>query len=189
MVGARIRAARRMRGWTQLALAQDAGVSRKFLVDLEAGHAGASLGLTLAVLNSLGMDLFATFPRQVGRDFGQDFESVLSCGDYDFALRLLGEYAHEAASQGLPVMMTRAPRIKDQEYRTTLAAITRWAAAKSGAKAPRWARESGPSPQPVFPAEKLHPVGAAMKNLIRRETPAELANMNVWIRERDLSVA
>ncbi len=43
------------------------------------------------------------------------------------------------------------------------------------------------SSQPVFLAEKLHPVSDRMKDLIRRETPTEIAAMNVWIRERDLA--
>ncbi|EMQ97831.1 hypothetical protein [Paeniglutamicibacter gangotriensis] len=39
---------------------------------------------------------------------------------------------------------------------------------------------------PLFLAEKLHPVGDRMKELIRRETSPEMAKLNVWIRDRDL---
>ncbi|MGP5163753.1 helix-turn-helix domain-containing protein [Arthrobacter rhombi] len=186
MVGERIRSARKRRGWTQLELAREAGVSRKFLGDLEAGHPGASLGLTLIVLNKLDLNVTAG-PHE--RDFRIDFESTLSRGDYDFALRLLGEYAQRVVEEGPSMMITRAPRIKDQAYRAALAAITRWAATKVGSCSPRWAKDSKPASSPMFPSEKLHPMSKAMKDLIRRETPRELASMNVWMRERDLTRA
>ena len=48
--GAIIRARRQDRGLSQQSLAEGAGVSRKFLIDLEAGHDRAELGKTLAVL-------------------------------------------------------------------------------------------------------------------------------------------
>lgn len=61
-VGAIIRARRRDRGLSQQSLAETAGVSRKFLMDLEAGHERAELGKTLAIFAALGLSLEATDP-------------------------------------------------------------------------------------------------------------------------------
>ncbi len=55
--GALIRHQRLNQGWTQQALAGTAGVSRKFLIDLESGHDRAELGKTMAVLAALGLSL------------------------------------------------------------------------------------------------------------------------------------
>lgn len=52
--GALIRAQRMEQGWTQQALANAAGVSRKFLIDFESGHDRAELGKNMAALAALG---------------------------------------------------------------------------------------------------------------------------------------
>ncbi|WIY84052.1 helix-turn-helix transcriptional regulator [Propionimicrobium sp. PCR01-08-3] len=50
-----VREARTRQGWTQAELAQEAGVGRRFVVDLEKGHARAELEKTLDVLRVLGL--------------------------------------------------------------------------------------------------------------------------------------
>ena len=60
--GALVRAQRMNHGLTQQGLAVMAGVSRKFLIDLEGGHERAELGKTLAVLTALGLSLTTTTP-------------------------------------------------------------------------------------------------------------------------------
>jgi y4mF family transcriptional regulator len=67
--GAIIRARRTAKGLSQQTLADRAGVSRKFLIDLEAGHDRAELGKTLAVTAALGLTLAATDPIPRGSDF------------------------------------------------------------------------------------------------------------------------
>ena len=60
-LGLAVRQARLDQGMTQAQLAEAAGVSRRWLSDLEAGKASAAVGLvlrTLAVLN-IGLDTFA----------------------------------------------------------------------------------------------------------------------------------
>jgi HTH-type transcriptional regulator/antitoxin HipB len=61
-LGAAIRAARKERGWSQVELAEQASVSRRWLITLEQGKAGAELGLVLQVLDALGLQL-ALAPR------------------------------------------------------------------------------------------------------------------------------
>jgi len=58
-IGALIRAHRRALGLDQRTLAARAGVSRLWISEVERGKPGASLGLVLRVLASLGVTLFA----------------------------------------------------------------------------------------------------------------------------------
>lgn len=56
-LGAAVRETRHARGLTQAELARLAGVGRRFIVDLESGHARAELGKTLQVMRTLGLSL------------------------------------------------------------------------------------------------------------------------------------
>lgn len=185
-LGQGIRRARKARQLTQKALADAVGVSRKYVIDLEAGHEGAALGLALRVLNFLGMSLVTDGLPRSGRDFGRSLESTLARGDYSFALRLLGDYAQESINLGRPAL-SREPQIDDVGYKTTIGAITRWVASQTNSPVPEWAAALEAAVQPFFPAERIHPVGDLMKDLIRQDTPVELAALNVWMRERDLA--
>jgi y4mF family transcriptional regulator len=208
-IGHRIRSTRQRRGLTQQALAEQCGVSRKFIGELEAGKDTASFGLALKVINHLGVDLCAEdstsdiltdattdataeephheeYPHRPDMGFASQVEQTFRALDYSFALRLLGEYASASLIAGR-AELTSAPNIGDDDYLTALAGISRWVARKTATDTPGWASRIQASGHPIFPAEKLHPVPDRMKDLIRRETPAELAGLNVWIRERDLA--
>lgn len=54
-----VRAARKRAGLSQIDLAARAGVGRRFVVDLEAGHPRAELGKVLAVLDAVGVHAMA----------------------------------------------------------------------------------------------------------------------------------
>lgn len=55
-LGAALRSRRRGRGWTQAELAEAAGVSRRFVGELEGGErTGAELGRVLAVIRALDL--------------------------------------------------------------------------------------------------------------------------------------
>lgn len=56
-LGALIRDRRMKMGLDQLSLAQRVGASRKWLVDVERGKPGASIGLVLRTLQALGVSL------------------------------------------------------------------------------------------------------------------------------------
>ena len=56
-VGVALRCAREALGLTQAETAAAAGVSRKWLSEVEAGKATASLGLVLGVLDALGYEV------------------------------------------------------------------------------------------------------------------------------------
>jgi HTH-type transcriptional regulator/antitoxin HipB len=52
-----IKQARTDRGWTQAQLAEQAGVSRDWVIGLEAGKASVELGLVLRTMKALGLPL------------------------------------------------------------------------------------------------------------------------------------
>ncbi|MFF1830422.1 helix-turn-helix domain-containing protein [Paenarthrobacter sp. NPDC058040] len=183
-IGIAIRERRKAQGYTQQALADSIGTSRKFIVELESGKEGASFGLALKAMRTLGFEINSN--NTASREFAGDFARTLREGDYHYAIRLLGEYTSSSLAAGRALMPT-GPSVNDDAYRAALGAVTLWVSAKTGTPAPKWAKNTKASSQPVFLAEKLHPVSERMKDLIRRETPTEIAAMNVWIRERDLA--
>jgi y4mF family transcriptional regulator len=65
-LGLAVRQARQDRGQTQAELAVAAGVSRRWLSDLEGGKATAEFGLILRILHTLdlGLDAFPVGPAQ-----------------------------------------------------------------------------------------------------------------------------
>ena len=58
-LGARIRQARKALRLTQTELAEIAGTGQRFISELERGKTSARLGLTMHVLQLLGVDLLA----------------------------------------------------------------------------------------------------------------------------------
>jgi HTH-type transcriptional regulator/antitoxin HipB len=72
---------------SQQDLAVTAGVSRRWLIDLEAGKPGAELGLVLSVLNTLGIPLRADTLDAATPRGGRGSANV----DLDEHLRYLGE--------------------------------------------------------------------------------------------------
>lgn len=58
-VGKAVRDGRSEKGWTQGELAEKAGVGRRFVVELEAGHMRAELGKVLNVLEALDVHAVA----------------------------------------------------------------------------------------------------------------------------------
>lgn len=76
-LGAAIRQARGTRGWTQAQLAERAGVSRAFVLDLERGaRARAELFRVLAVVRALGKAV-ALVDDRPPRSFEQELDEVL----------------------------------------------------------------------------------------------------------------
>ncbi|MFV2021652.1 helix-turn-helix domain-containing protein [Micromonospora sp. LOL_023] len=61
-LGLFVRQSRQDKGWTQAHLAQQAGVSRRWLSDLEAGKTSAEVGLALRTLSALGATVNVSFP-------------------------------------------------------------------------------------------------------------------------------
>lgn len=182
----KIRTQRGVLGLTQAALASSVGVSRKFIVDLESGKEMVALGLVLKVLETLGFEEPGRrIIRNRGAEIAREFQQTLNAQDYEYALRLVSEYSAESIDQGRP-LLDKSPALEDAQYQVALAALTRWIANKTQTPIPRWAADITRPAEPVFLLEKLYPVGEKMKEVIRAETPRELQELNVWIRERSL---
>lgn len=83
-----VRTGRRRRRMSQQDLATAAGVSRRWLIDLEAGKPRAELALVLSVMNALGTPLTADAPdTPTTADAGAPAEAV----NLDDHLRRLAE--------------------------------------------------------------------------------------------------
>ncbi|WP_426977364.1 helix-turn-helix domain-containing protein [Pseudarthrobacter sp. O4] len=191
--GAIIRARRQERGLSQQLLAEATGVSRKFIVDLEAGHERAELGKTMAVLHTLGLSLTATEPIPRGsdydparRDYAETFTQLIDSRDFEFAIKMLADYATASLKAGRPLLQ-RSPRLKEPHWSAALAGITNYTAHRLGQPAPPWTRRIRPLNEAWMPAESYRSVREPMKKLAMSETPPELAAMNVFIRERSLA--
>ena len=193
--GALIRHQRMKAGMTQQALAGAAGVSRKFLIALETGHERAELGKTLAVLTALGLSLVPTSAIPRGsehdperRDYAATFSDLLAKKDFEFAIKMLADYASASLKAGRP-LLNRSPRLKDPHWAAALAGITNYIANQLDQTPPPWTRRIQPLREAWMPAESYRTVRDPMKQLARSETPRELADMNVLIRERSLVTA
>ena len=130
VAGAIIRARRIAPGLSQQTLAEMAGVSRKFLIDLEAGHDRAELGKTLAVMAALGLTLAATDPIPRGsdfdparRDYAITFTRLIAERDFEFATKMLADYATASLNAGRPLLQ-RSPRLKDPHWSAAPASPT-----------------------------------------------------------------
>ena len=67
-LGAVIRQRRKAVGWDQAALAQEVGVSRQWIIEIEKGKPRAELQLVLRTLNVLGLQLFTSTPAALPAD-------------------------------------------------------------------------------------------------------------------------
>ena len=193
--GALIRRQRMNQGLTQQALADAAGVSRKFLIDLESGHERAELGKTMAVLAALGLSLATATPIPRGsdhdperRDYAATFAHLLATNDFEFAIKMLADYASASIKAGRPLLQ-RSPQLKDPQWSAALAGITNYTAHRLNQTAPDWTRRIKPLKEAWMPAESYRNIREPMKQLTQSETPHELAVMNVFIRERSLGTA
>ncbi|MCS3493567.1 y4mF family transcriptional regulator [Arthrobacter sp. JUb119] len=185
----KIRTQRGFLGLTQAALANSVGVSRKFIVDLEAGKETVALGLVLRVLKRLGFEEPGLrIINDRGAEIAEDFRQTLEAKNFEFALRLISEYSTESLEAGRP-LLAQSPELEDSQYQVALAAITKWIAGQTNTPVPQWTSDIVRPTEPVFLSEKLYPVGEKMKELIRAETPPALQELNVWIRQRSLGTA
>lgn len=191
--GALIRAQRMNQGLTQQTLADAAGVSRKFLIDLEGGHERAELGKTLEVLAALGLSLTTATPIPRGidhdpqrRDYAATFTQLLAKNDFEFAIKMLADYASASLKAGRPLLQCN-PQLKDLRWSAALAGITNYTAHRLNQPAPAWTQCIEPLDDAWLPAESYRSISEPMKQLTRSQTPRELAALNVFIRERSLA--
>lgn len=193
VAGALIRHQRLNQGLTQQALADAADVSRKFLIALESGHERAELGKTMAVLAALGLSLTTTTSLPHGRehdperrDYAATFAGLLARKDFEFAIKMLADYTSASLKAGRPLLQ-RSPKLQDPQWSAALAGITNYTAHRLNQTTPSWTRRISPLQKAWMPAESYRNIREPMKQLIRSETPHELAAMNVFIRERSLA--
>lgn len=79
-LGSLVRDARKHQQMTQADLASRAGVSRKWLIGLEAGKRTSELSLVIRTLNALSIDLNAK-PRDKRGSAGVDIDEIVDTGN------------------------------------------------------------------------------------------------------------
>ncbi|WP_442542517.1 hypothetical protein ACSBOX_11235 [Arthrobacter sp. KN11-1C] len=122
------------------------------------------------------------------RDYAETFAQLIGSRDFEFAIKMLADYATASLKAGRPPLQ-RSPRLKDPYWSAALAGITNYTAHWLGQPAPSWTRRIKPLNEAWMPAESYRAVKEPMKQLTISETPAELAALNVFIRERSLATA
>src|SRR6266545_2521134 len=188
-LGAAVRAARRARGWTQAELAARARVGRQWLVSLERGHERAELGLVLAVLRELGLELGATAGAagiddarrtwMTAADTARAIRDELARKDEDFALRILArcvaDFRALIAPPDLDAFLARPPSTGDIRWDTLLATTVSRECRLRQIPAPDWT-EVPALPSWWFPIPDALLVARTMQR-----TPIELSIHGIWL--------
>ncbi|MEA5456815.1 helix-turn-helix domain-containing protein [Sinomonas sp. JGH33] len=183
-LGTAIRSARLARGLSQADLAERAGVSRKLILDLEAGKEGAALGTALAVASVLGLSWMSPddSPQTVLEEGAEGIRRELARGDTDMALRLALDATRRLRSMA-PKTLKKPRSTGDAHWDALLAAGARIAVRGTGAK-PRWGKRL---PTAWFPAADTRVLGDAYRRLTVRRTPKELADFNIFLNDKSLA--
>ena len=119
----------------------------------------------------------------------QQIQERLSAGDKDFARRLITQFAdtikRAATNAAAGSMLEKDPdRLSDASLDAFFRTVVLWATTQYGIDAPVWSDvQALRDPAFFLPDEFLDD---SFRDLIRRETPAEFASRNLWIRDRDL---
>jgi hypothetical protein len=124
----------------------------------------------------------------VRQDNAQTFTRLIRDQDFEFAIKMLANYATASLKAGRPLLQGR-PRLDESRWSTALAEMTNYTAPRLDQPSPSWTRRIKPLTEPWLPAESYRTVREPIKKLTIAETPAELAETSVFIRERSLATA
>ncbi|MDJ0314008.1 hypothetical protein [Arthrobacter sp. H35-D1] len=120
------------------------------------------------------------------RDYAATFTQLLAKNDFEFAIKMLADYASASLKAGHPLLQ-HSPQLKDPRWSAALAGITNYVANRLDQPAPAWTKHIEPLDEAWLPAESYRSIREPMKQLTRSQTPRELAALNVFIRERSLA--
>lgn len=193
--GYQVKESRKRRGLTQEQLAAEAGVSRTFVAKFEAGHDRAEMGKALQLLHAAGYSLrtqeepeASPSPMQgLLNDAAATIRRELGKGDPEFALRIIGNTVTAISKCAKPGHLIKPPALQEQKWDKLLAASIRYALRKAGAKLPSWTNVA-PLPTPWFPYDSRTTTPEYLA-LTRRQTPPELAQVRIYLREKSLTSA
>lgn len=168
-----IRSARELRGLSQRALAERAGVEQSTIARIELGDSDPAYSTVIRLLDAAGFRVAEPQPS-----IPTLADAATGADELDWTmLRAVTDLAERDPSTvglligGQPAAGTGAVA------RTILAAVAAFLAEQSGAHTPAWARHTHPLSEP------WHPGGTP--RMIRQtiaETPPSVARYNVWLR-------
>ncbi|WP_461171221.1 helix-turn-helix domain-containing protein [Arthrobacter sp. Z1-15] len=185
--GMQLRHLRSQRGLTQQQLADDAGVSRKFVADFESGHERAELGKALQLMQAAGLTVLTdrkNHPLQnivdacahsLSEEIGKDDEFALRLLMKTVAFILRRDDLHDA-------LLTEPPERLPSKWDRLLKSSIAYALRKQGLQPPAWTRAAKLRSE-WYPA---NPSTSAYTELTKKQTPPELSRVNVFLREKTL---
>lgn len=195
-LGAAVRARRQGLALTQAGLAARAGVSRQWIVEVEAGHPRAELGRVLDTVRVLGLELQT---REIRPRADRAFDGMLpppalsravrkevEAGDTGFALRLIGRSLHEF--RHLPAgsrarFLGPPASTGDHRWDTLIAAAFRRECRLAAFDSPAWVAVE-PLGTWWFPVTDRVLVARTMQR-----TPIDFKVLGIWLDAKALEVA
>ncbi|KRF05591.1 hypothetical protein ASH00_08985 [Arthrobacter sp. Soil782] len=114
----------------------------------------------------------------------QQMRRELEKGDPEFALRILVEVIRQLSAADDLSEATQPPSMGSAKWDALITAAVRYACRISGQETPVWTQPKR-LPAEWFPYD-FRPLSEAWKDLSRRETPPEFAEVRISIRERSL---
>ena len=185
--GMQLRHLRSLRGLTQQQLADDAGVSRKFVADFESGHERAELGKALQLMDAAGLTFLTekkSHPLQNIVDACAHSLSEEIGKDDEFALRLLMKTVASILRRDdlRDAFLAEPPEILPAKWDRLFKGSIAYALRKQGLQPPAWTRAAKLRSE-WYPS---NPSTSAYTELTKKQTPPELARVNVFLREKTL---
>lgn len=188
-LGALIRHARKSRHLSQDELAEQLGVSRMTISRLERGGDVAS-STALGAMGLCGLQLIPQRRRDWSTllELANGIKTELDRGDEGFAIRrlriALKDFEDLQAPDDIEDFLAEPESTGDQRWDTLLATATARAARNRGLKAPKWT-ERPALRESWIPLDQ----SSLMIELIRKRTAPEFASKNIFIDEREWTLA
>lgn len=187
-LGALLRRARRSRHLTQAELATRLDVTRMTVSRLERGG-DVAISTALAALGECGLEIAPRRRRTWAtlREVAVGIRSDLEREDEGFAIRrlrvALSDFAG-LADGDVADCLDRPASTGDDRWDTLLAVVAARTARSRGLSAPVWTKRRR-LPEPWFPLEQ----SSLMVDLIRQRTAPEFAAKNIYVDEREWTLA
>lgn len=194
--GRQVRALRKRSRLTQEQLANKAGVSRKFVAEFEAGHERAEMGKALRLLQAAGYSLRAepaadctpAVPLQnIIDDAAETIRRELGKGDPEFALRILGNTVTSISRCTEVGRLRKPPSLGVRNWDKLLAVSIGYGLRRAGAPMPAWTKPARLKDE-WFPYD-FRISTPEYRDLTKRQTPPELAEAGIFLREKSLTSA
>lgn len=183
-LGRAIRGARIARGLSQQSLADDTGMSRKFISELEMGKVSVELGSALRVAATMDIVWNAPDPTpQVILDQAAlDISREIANADSQFALQLAMDTFKRLKAMK-PSRLKKPQTTGSREFDALIAAGVRSILEGTTSTPPRWGTKL---PEPWFPGDDSANMTDEFRALTIKRTPKRFAEFNIFLKDESL---